>query len=134
MEGKIYKKRNFRAFLKIEKDAFISKGTYMAPTEKDTKFIILTFQNTRDGRKSLILSREKVGGTEIAVNENGVRLSSHTRCSKEIRQCIQNSEGEKPNYILKLKLYQACVGEQNKHFQKTKNLKTVSLMDSFLGN
>lgn len=87
----------------------------------------MTFQNTKDGGQSLILSREKVGGgTEKAANENGVRLSSNTRCSKEIRQCIQNSEGEKPNYIIRLKLYQSCVREQNEHFQKTKNLITIS--------
>lgn len=91
MEGKkSYKKEIWD--LRTEKDAFILKGIYTA-TEKDTKFIIMTFQNTRNGGKSLILSREKVGGTETAVNENGVRLISSTRWSKKIRRCIKNSEG-----------------------------------------
>lgn len=35
---------------------------------------------------------------------------------------------------IRLKLHQSFVGEQNEHFQKTKNLKTISLMHSFLGN
>lgn len=40
----------------------------------------------------------------MAVTQNEVRLlSSNTGSSKEIKQCIQNSEGKKSNYTVKLK-------------------------------
>lgn len=46
----------------------------------------------------------------MTVNKNRIRfLSNNSRSSKEIKQCIQNSEGEeKPNYILSQSLSIMC--------------------------
>lgn len=46
----------------------------------------------------------------MTANKNRIRfLSNNSRSSKEIKQCIQNSEGEeKPNYILSQHLSITC--------------------------